>query len=190
MHIIKFGALLIAAASLTACATITRGTTEIFVVETTPSAAQVKISNGMECEATPCSFKVPRKGAFYVTISKDGYETSTHNIETAVSGGGGTAMAGNVLVGGLIGAGVDASSGAMLDHKPNPLVVTMMKLAESTEKAADLIADTVENVSEAVAAATEEAETMVDETVEEAVEEDIEESVEDATEEVLEETTT
>ena len=29
-------------------------------------------------------------------------------------------MAGNVIVGGLIGAGVDVASGAMLDLTPNP----------------------------------------------------------------------
>lgn len=112
-----------------ACATVTRGTNEVYVVESAPAAAKVRISNGMTCEATPCSFKVPRKGNLVVTVSKDGYEDSTHDIQTQVSGGGGAAMAGNVLVGGLIGVGVDAASGAMLEHKPNPLVVTLQPVA-------------------------------------------------------------
>jgi len=34
-------------------------------------------------------------------------------------------MAGNVLLGGVIGAGVDAGTGAMHSHKPNPLVVEL-----------------------------------------------------------------
>ena len=34
-------------------------------------------------------------------------------------------MAGNVLLGGVIGAGIDASTGAMHSHKPNPLRVTL-----------------------------------------------------------------
>jgi hypothetical protein len=34
-------------------------------------------------------------------------------------------MAGNVLVGGLIGAGVDVATGAMLDLSPNPVNVTL-----------------------------------------------------------------
>lgn len=38
---------------------------------------------------------------------------------------GGVAMAGNVLVGGLIGAGMDASSGAMLDSTPIPAFVEL-----------------------------------------------------------------
>ena len=35
-------------------------------------------------------------------------------------------MAGNVIFGGLIGAGVDAATGAMDSHKPNPLVVQLV----------------------------------------------------------------
>ena len=34
-------------------------------------------------------------------------------------------MAGNVLLGGVIGAGVDAGTGAMHSRKPNPLVVEL-----------------------------------------------------------------
>ena len=123
--IIVLGAVL----ATSACATVTRGTNEVYVVESTPPAAKVRISNGMTCDATPCSFKVPRKGELVVTVSKDGYEDSMHSVPTQVSSGGGAAMAGNVLVGGLIGAGVDAASGAMLEHKPNPLVVTLQPIA-------------------------------------------------------------
>jgi hypothetical protein len=121
--------ILLAISALPACATITRGSNEVVIVETDPSGAQVKLSNGMACDATPCSFKVPRRGDLVVSISKDGYESSQHNLTTQVGGGGGAAMAGNVLVGGFIGAGVDAASGAMLEHKPNPLKVQLNKIA-------------------------------------------------------------
>ncbi|CAM4020327.1 hypothetical protein [Paracoccus yeei] len=50
-----------AALSLAGCATITRGTNDVLVVESTPQAAQVKLSNGQSCDGTPCSFKLPRK---------------------------------------------------------------------------------------------------------------------------------
>jgi hypothetical protein len=36
-----------------------------------------------------------------------------------------------VLVGGLIGAGVDAASGAMLDLTPNPAIVKLENKAEA-----------------------------------------------------------
>jgi hypothetical protein len=64
---------------------------------------------------------MPRKSEFGVTITKPGFKTTTTNVTNKVAGGGGAAMAGNVLVGGLIGAGIDAGSGAMLDLVPNPL---------------------------------------------------------------------
>lgn len=39
------------------------------------------------------------------------------------AGAGGAGMAGNVILGGLIAAAVDANSGATQDLVPNPLVV-------------------------------------------------------------------
>jgi hypothetical protein len=43
-------------------------------------------------------------------------------------------MAGNVLVGGLIGVGVDAASGATKELKPNPLAVTLERFAPVSAK--------------------------------------------------------
>lgn len=115
-----------AAMSLCACATITRGTTQAFEVKTTPSGAMVKTSSGLYCEATPCVFPgVPRNSNFVVTITKPGYKTVTTNVTNTTSGGGGAGMAGNVLLGGIIGAVVDGTNGSMQDLVPNPLEVTL-----------------------------------------------------------------
>lgn len=113
---------------LPACATVTRGKTTTWSVESTPSGAAVRTSNGYTCEATPCTFTIARKNGFGVTLTKEGYKDFTGQVEAKVSGAGGTAMAGNLLVGGLIGGGIDASTGAMNDLYPNPLRV---KLAPS-----------------------------------------------------------
>ena len=51
-------------AAMSACATLTRGTTQQFVVETTPEGAAVKTSAGYNCPSTPCTFSVQRKDAF------------------------------------------------------------------------------------------------------------------------------
>jgi hypothetical protein len=113
-------------APLAACATITRGTTEAFTVETDPSGAAVQTSSGMHCPSTPCTFpRVPRNAEFTVTITKDGYRTTTHTVTHQTAGGGAAGMAGNAIVGGLIGVVVDASSGATQDLVPNPLRVTL-----------------------------------------------------------------
>ncbi|MEQ1709191.1 MAG: PEGA domain-containing protein [Terricaulis sp.] len=118
--------LLASCVALASCATITRGTRTAFVVETIPSGAYVRLSSGQECNATPCTFpQISREAEFSVTISKPGYRTTTHLVTHQTAGGGGAAMAGNVLVGGIIGAAIDGNNGATQNLVPNPLMVTM-----------------------------------------------------------------
>lgn len=116
-----------AAITLAGCATVTRGTKDTWTVNTTPSGAVVKTTNNFSCEGTPCTFKMSRKAEFGVTITKPGYKTWTGQVTNKVSGAGGAGMAGNVLLGGLIGAAVDAGTGAMLSLTPNPLTVELEK---------------------------------------------------------------
>ena len=56
-------------------------------------------------------------------VTKENCKPQQIRVTNRVSGSGGAAMAGNVLVGGIIGAGVDASTGAMLELVPNPVEV-------------------------------------------------------------------
>ncbi|VDS09000.1 hypothetical protein PARHAE_02188 [Paracoccus haematequi] len=117
--------LVCAVLSVAGCATITRGSNDALIVNSTPTGAQVKMSDGQTCNNTPCTFKVPRKSELNVLITKDGCKHQQVRVTNKVANGGSAAMAGNVLVGGIIGAGVDASSGAMLDLVPNPVEVTL-----------------------------------------------------------------
>ena len=116
--------------ALSACATITRGTEDTFVVETDPAGARVRTSNGLACASTPCALRMDRDSEFVVTIEKEGFETHTASVSHEVADGGAAGMAGNVLVGGLIGVAVDAGSGAMYDLVPNPLRVTLIPASE------------------------------------------------------------
>jgi hypothetical protein len=129
--LIRVAALAASALSLTACATVTRGTSTAWEVKTTPPGASVKTTNGFSCASTPCSLKMPRKSMFTATISKEGYKSVDIQVTNTVKTGGGTAMAGNILIGGLIGGAVDVSSGAMLDLTPNPAEVTLEKTTET-----------------------------------------------------------
>lgn len=97
----------------------------MFVVNTEPSGASVRTTNQMACDATPCSFKMSRKSEFEVTITKAGYRTWQGHITHKVATAGGAGMAGNVILGGLIGAAVDVGTGAMMDLVPNPLTVKL-----------------------------------------------------------------
>ena len=113
------------------CASITRGTTEAFAIESEPVGATAKLSTGLVCQ-TPCSVKVKRRGDFNVVFEKEGYEPVTATVTSSIDGAGSAGMAGNVLLGGIIGAGVDAGTGAMHSHKPNPLSVKLVKLGDGS----------------------------------------------------------
>lgn len=119
---------LLCAASLSACATVTRGTRQAYVIETDPPGANVSLSTGQTC-VTPCALRLPRKHGFTAHITRDGYEPVEATVVSGISGGGGAAMAGNVILGGLIGAAIDGSNGSMNDLRPNPLRVSMVPLA-------------------------------------------------------------
>ncbi len=114
-----------AAVSVTACATITRGTSQEWTVNSEPSGAKAKTTIGFKCDATPCTFKIERKADFDITVSKSGYKPETRHVSHKLSGTGAAGMVGNAVVGGVIGIGVDAMSGATQDLDPNPLLVTL-----------------------------------------------------------------
>ncbi len=124
MNSMRLVAVCAAFSMATGCATITRGTSEAWSVETTPAGAQVSLSTGEEC-VTPCTLKLKRKASFTVTLLKQGYAKVTTQVISQIAGAGAAGMAGNVLVGGIIGVGIDAASGATKELKPNPLVVVL-----------------------------------------------------------------
>lgn len=118
-------ALACAMSSLAACATVTRGSNDAWVVDSDPSGARVETSNGHMCVATPCAIKMSRKSEFTATISKPGYKPATVQVTHKTANAGAAGVAGNVLVGGVIGIGVDMISGASQDLTPNPVKVTL-----------------------------------------------------------------
>lgn len=122
------GAVLVLCAILASCASVTRGTTETVKVYASPEGALIATSIGLTCNTSPCLLEVSRKTEFTVTVSKEGYKDQTVHVSTVVAPGGVAGMAGNVLVGGVIGVGVDAVSGATLDHIPNPVLVELVPI--------------------------------------------------------------
>src|SRR5262249_2625873 len=74
---------------------------------------------------TPCSAQVARSEDLVVTFSKPGYQPQTVELKREISGGGAVATAGNIIAGGVIGVGVDAVTGAAMNHTPNPMKVVL-----------------------------------------------------------------
>ena len=124
--------------STAACATVTRGSNDAWVVNTEPSGAKVETSNGHQCPATPCAIKMSRKSEFTATITKPGYKTATVQVSHKTANAGAAGVAGNVLLGGVIGLGVDMYSGASQDLTPNPVSLKLEPVgAGDTSKSAD-----------------------------------------------------
>jgi hypothetical protein len=113
---------------LTSCATITRGVHEKLKVESNPPGANVVLSTG-EKGITPATFvEKRRRDNFTVTVMKPGYAPQTVTVVSKAGGTGATAMAGNVILGGVIGMGVDAGTGAYHSLYPNPVSVQLKPL--------------------------------------------------------------
>jgi len=118
------------AAPCVGCASVTRGTTENISISSTPAGATAELSgldNPTAC-VTPCVVVAKRSADITVTVSKEGYEPQVIPLTKEIPGSGAAGFAGNVLVGGLIGMGVDAATGAAQDHKPNPVIVTLQPI--------------------------------------------------------------
>ena len=121
----KYLVAMLAVGIATGCASITRGTDDVLVIDSDPQGAEVSLSNGMSCTSTPCSFTLPRKSDIGVTVRKDGCDSVESNVTHKTASSGAAGVAGNVLLGGVIGLGVDAATGASQDLVPNPLKVSL-----------------------------------------------------------------
>ena len=118
----RYGAVLLGACFLmSGCATITTGTHQEVSVNSTPQGANVVVNSGHK-DVTPCSFKLQRNREHIIKISKDGYRTAQVILRKTFCG----STAGNILVGGIIGMGVDAMSGAMYKLVPKNVEVDLM----------------------------------------------------------------
>lgn len=115
------------APSLTGCASIVSGTTQVMSVETLSKTGKVdgascKLENdkGVYYVTTPGTVSVHRAyGDLSVKCEKAGVPTGLATIKSSTKG----MMAGNILFGGFIGAGVDAASGAAYDY---PVLLQIM----------------------------------------------------------------
>jgi hypothetical protein len=123
------------AAALGGCASVTRGTTENISITSTPSGVEATVS-GLDVPTaciTPCAIVAKRSADISISFAKPGFETEVVTLTKEVPATGAAGFAGNVLAGGLIGMGVDAATGAALDHKPNPVIVTMKPIGPAAQ---------------------------------------------------------
>lgn len=114
------------------CATVINGTSQDVNIDT-PNAAKAEctLSNrSMEqplTVVTPATVRVPRSGGdLGVTCEREGYHPASGRIGSLFTG----TTVGNVLIGGLIGVAVDATSGAN-NRYPRDIEIYLTRLGET-----------------------------------------------------------
>ncbi|HEY2071716.1 MAG TPA: hypothetical protein VGG48_19305 [Rhizomicrobium sp.] len=134
MKIHQLTVLALAGIALSGCATIINGTTQSVSISTPPVAgAQCTLtsSEGTWYVTTPGSVTVHKtKNDLNATCKKDGYQDATTVIPSKFN----ATTVGNVLLGGVIGIGVDAASGANYSY-PDATEIPMVAVSGMTPPA-------------------------------------------------------
>jgi hypothetical protein len=107
---------------------VINGTSQDFALDSDPQGAQVTLTNGYSC-VTPCQVELKRKNDIRADFTKEGYEPAYVLVQSRTGG----AMAGNILLGGVIGGVVDASNGATNYLFPEPLAVRLARLGSGED---------------------------------------------------------
>ena len=110
---------------ISSCATITTGRHQKIPIRSHPDGATAACGN--QTTITPGELTLLRgEGPYTVKIKKDGYWEETVILKKTLCG----STAGNVLIGGIIGVGVDAATGAIYKLVPEEIDVTLKPLPE------------------------------------------------------------
>jgi len=127
-----------------ACATVVRGTTEPFIIETNPPGAMVTTTletpeswaarqenperpvQRYGCAPTPCAIELPRRSKFIAKIKKPGFAPVRVTVTSRASlKGQAPSLAGSSVVTGALLAETTASSGsAVVAGLVNPIVIS------------------------------------------------------------------
>jgi hypothetical protein len=135
MKIICVAAFAALAAGLTGCGTITQGMSQDIAITSNPPGAHCDLTRKGEhvatLDKTPGSVKVDKtKNDIMLTCTKKGYQEASANLES----GYGAGTFGNIILGGVIGWGIDSATGA--DNKyPSTATVNLVPVGETAPAA-------------------------------------------------------
>ena len=109
------------------CATITKDDSQPVSFSSEPQGADVSLNN-IPVGTTPTTVMVKRKmGKTMITYQKEGYKTQSFPLDKSVSG----MTFGNIIFGGIIGAGVDVATGKATNYQDS-VHVKLIPLGSST----------------------------------------------------------
>jgi PEGA domain len=114
----------VAAISLTGCASVISGSNQEVTFHSTPESATVSV-NGKTLGKTPLTTALKKKVGQSVSFEKDGYKTITLQLETRLD----SWYWGNIVLGGFFGgffgSTTDDLSGAAHEYSPSQYMVTL-----------------------------------------------------------------
>lgn len=125
-------------------ATITKGSRDTVKFSSVPNGAKVEIRQTQAAGSylpeykctTPCKLNIKRRPTYDVVFSLNGYEPAKQVLAPKLAGDGGLGIVGNLLLGGIVGgalgSGIDAGTGALKDLKPNPMVAILTPLGSKS----------------------------------------------------------
>ena len=104
------------------CATIMHGPNQEVGLSSSPTGAIVKIDN-QQVGNTPLTYKMERKGSHIISFEMEGYQPYQTTITSKLSGW----VWGNIVLGGLIGLGIDAITGSLYQLTPEQIHAQITK---------------------------------------------------------------
>lgn len=114
--------LLLSAFLLSGCATIVNGSRQSVGINSTPGGAEIFVDD-VSVGKTPALISVKRNDSKVVKLTYEGYQPYEVKLTRNVSGW----IAGNILLGGLVGLVVDAVTGSMYKLSPDQIAAGLKK---------------------------------------------------------------
>lgn len=112
------------------CATLFTGTKDVIYFNSNPQGARVFIDGIEVCRATPCQVSVKRTlGTKLAEIKLDDYEAKIVKLDKEFN----AVTLLNILLGGLIGLGVDCATGSLMKYDPKVYNVELENALKSTK---------------------------------------------------------
>lgn len=108
--------------TLSGCATIFKGTSQVVSINSNVKGAEV-IVDGKSVGQTPFNGPIKRGSDTTVTLTKEGYEPKSVVLNTEFE----NVFWGNILIGGTIGSSTDFGTGAMYKYSPANINVDLVK---------------------------------------------------------------
>lgn len=102
------------------CATILAGGPDMVVVNSNPQGATI-ILDGVPVGVTPATISFSRSCEGVVVLEKPGYQNTRLDVDKVVNGW----VFGNLIIGGLIGLGVDLATSNQGKYSTSPIFLSM-----------------------------------------------------------------